>query len=317
LIFRQSLFRNVVSGDAFQNAYIFGIEPEKERQVSHFSVARGRFLRDSDADVAVVDLASARALGVDLGQNFLVRKADGQDLRLSVIGILDGLDLRGAPPRTAEAPGLAPSSSFVSGGVFVTLRTSEQIFGRSTLTDALVVARASADVPGIVDQLREIFRLEPGVFVIERYGQFRRKVHDFTITLALFSAFAVATALLAASFAANLLHDVYTDRRRHYATLAALGFSPVRSAISGLALGLVTAFSGVIGGTLLAGYFAPKDFVMPSLMADLGTIEPRFDLLVAGVVAAIAIVSVLLGAMPTAWQLGRRPIAAVLSEDGR
>ena len=114
----------------------------------------------------------------------------------------------------------------MSSGVFITLRTSEEIFGRSTLTDALVIARAPKDVPSVVDSLREAFRLEPGVFITEHYGQFRRKVQvqDFAQTLALFTTIAAATAALAGSFAANLMHDVYADRRRQYAMLLALGF---------------------------------------------------------------------------------------------
>src|SRR5215467_381482 len=176
---RQSLLRNVVSGESFLNLYIFGIEPEKELGVSVFSVARGRFLRSDDGAVAVLDRESAQALGVDLGGTFPVRKADGQDLRLTVIGILDRLELRDPPPRTINAPALKPDSTYVSSGVFVSVHTSEEIFGRSTLTDALIIAPAARDVPAIVDGLREAFRLEPGVFITERYGQFRRKVRDF------------------------------------------------------------------------------------------------------------------------------------------
>lgn len=40
---RQSLFRNVVSGDSFLNIYIFGIDPDSEPGLSSFSLARGRF----------------------------------------------------------------------------------------------------------------------------------------------------------------------------------------------------------------------------------------------------------------------------------
>jgi len=163
---RQSLLRNVVSGESFLNLYIFGIEPEKE----------SRFLRSDNGPVAVLDQASAQALGVKLGDSFPVRKADGQDLSLSVVGILDRLDLRYPPTRTIDAPALIPDSNYVSSGVFVTLRISEEIFGRSTLTDALVIAPTAQDVPSMVDGLREAFRLEPGVFISERYGQFRRKV---------------------------------------------------------------------------------------------------------------------------------------------
>src|SRR6516165_1593165 len=81
---------------------------------------------------------------------------------------------RHRPPQTWYAalltlPHLEITGSryYVSSGVFVTLHTSEEIFGRSTLTDALVVASAAGDVPTIVERLQEIFRLEPGVFITE------------------------------------------------------------------------------------------------------------------------------------------------------
>ena len=50
-------------------------------------------MRSDDGAVAVVDRASAQALSVDLGGTFPVRKADGQDLTLTVVGILDQLQL--------------------------------------------------------------------------------------------------------------------------------------------------------------------------------------------------------------------------------
>jgi ABC-type antimicrobial peptide transport system permease subunit len=317
VVARQSLLRNVVAGASFLNIYIFGIEPEKERRLSVFSVGRGRFLNSDDGPVAVLDQASAQALGVDLGGTFPVRKADGQDLTLTVVGILDRLELRYPPPRTIDAPALASDSSYVSSGVFVTLHTSEEIFARSTLTDALVVAPTAQDVPSLVDGLHEAFRLEPGVFITERYGQFRRKVHDFAQTLALFTIIGAATAALAGSFAANLLHDVYADRQRQYAMLLALGFSPMRTTILGIVVGITAAGVGTLIGALVAVASMPRHFAMPSLMADLGTVQPRFNLLTAAVVIGIALVAVALGMAPTAWRLHQRSVAGALSEQGR
>jgi ABC-type lipoprotein release transport system permease subunit len=317
IVARQSLLRNVVLGASFLNLYIFGIEPEKESRVSVFSVGRGRFLRAGDGAVAVLDNASAQALGIDLGGSFPVRKADGQDLSLTVVGILDRLELRYPPPQTIAAPVLTPDSSYVSSGVFVTLRTSEEIFGRSTLTDALVIAPAPEDVPSVMDGLREAFRLEPGVFVTERYDQFRRKVHDFAQTLALFTIISAATAALAGSFAANLLHDVYADRRRQYAMLLALGFSPTQTTIVAIAIGIGTVGAGTLIGALVAATCSPSHFGMPSLMADLGTIEPRFDLIIAVVVIGFALAAIALGIAPTAWWLNNRSVASALSEQGR
>jgi ABC-type lipoprotein release transport system permease subunit len=311
---RQSLFRNVVSRDGFLNIYIFGIDPDIEREVSSFSLARGRFLRRDDHAVVVLDQASARALGVDLGGAFPVRKADGEDLKLTVIGILDKLDLRGAPPRSAETPSLMPESTFVSSGAFVNMQTSEDIFGRPTLTDALVVARSASDVPDLVANMQEAFRLEPGIFVTERYSQYQRKVHDFVVTLALFSAVTIATVLLAGSFASNLLHDIYVDRRRQYATLIALGFSPAMGIAPAVVFGLVLGIAaGGIGG-FIASLLMPRSFAMPSLMADLGPTEPTIDWVVAGSIFAIAVAAVLVGLVSTSLRLVRLPIATTLSE---
>lgn len=312
---RQSLFRNVVSGDSFLNIYIFGIDPDIERTLSSFSLARGRFLRREDRAVAVIDQASARALGVDIGGSFPVRKADGTDLQLSVIGILDKLELHGAPPRSAEAPSLRPESTYVSSGAFVNIKTSEDIFGRESLTDALVIARSASDVPALVAKLQETFRLEPGVFVTERYSQYQRKVRDFVLTLALFSTVSVFTVLLAGSFAANLLHDIYVDRRRQYATLMALGFSPAMGIAPAFALGLMLGVAAAGIGGLVAGILVPRSFAMPSLMADLGPTEPTIDWLVAGSIVAIAIAAVVVGLASTSIRLVRQPLATTLSEE--
>src|SRR5438552_320056 len=65
VVAQQSLLRNVVAGESFLNLYFFGIEPDKETRVSVFSVGRGRFLRSDDGAVAVLDHASAQALGVE------------------------------------------------------------------------------------------------------------------------------------------------------------------------------------------------------------------------------------------------------------
>ena len=169
----------------------------------------------------------------------------------------------------------------------------------------------------MVDGLREAFRLEPGVFISERYGQFRRKVHDFAQTLALFAIITVATAALAGSFAANLLHDVYADRRRQYAMLLALGFSPMQTTMVGVGVGVAIVGTGTLVGALVGAACAPSHFAMPSLMADLGAIEPSFNSLIAAVVIGIALAAVALGMAPTAWWLYRRSVASALSEQGR
>jgi ABC-type antimicrobial peptide transport system permease subunit len=314
IVARQSFLRNVVSENGFKNIYIFGINPDVEQQVSQFRLARGRFIRNDDGAVVVLDHASADLLGIDIGGRFPVRKADGEDLQLTVVGILDGLVLRGAPPRTVEAPALATNSTSVSSGAFVSLRTSQEIFSRSTLTDSLVVARSAADVPKLVASIQEQFRLEPGVFVSERYSAFQRKVHDFVLTLALFTTISIYTGLLAGSFAANLLNDIYADRRRQYAVLNALGFSPALSMAPGFVLGMSIALAGAIAGGIGAIILVPRSFAMPSLMADLGTVEPTMDWVAGIIVIAIAVAAFALGISSTAWMLNRRPVVATLSE---
>src|SRR5262249_20718886 len=143
------------------------------------------------------------------------------------------------------------------------------------------------------------------------------KVHDFVLTLSLFTLIGTATALLAGLFAANLFHDVYADRRRHYATFISLGMSPARVALSGLSLGFALAFARTISAILVAVFFRPTEFALPSLMANLGAVEQRFDLSVAAAMAAIALAAVALGITPTWRRLLRHPIATALSENGR
>jgi hypothetical protein len=142
-------------------------------------------------------------------------------------------------------------------------------------------------------------------------------VQDFRLALALFAVLSTATALLAGSFAANLMHDVYADRRRQYATLIALGFSPLRGVAPALGLGFAIAVSTTIVGSLIAVSLSPAHFAMPSLLADLGTIDPRFDWRLAGVVGCLAAASVALGIAPTVWRLFRQPIAPALVETGK
>jgi ABC-type antimicrobial peptide transport system permease subunit len=312
----QSLLRNVVSGDSFLNVYIFGIEPDKESLVSAFALQRGRFLQNDDRDAAALDEASARALDVDVGGSFLVRKADGADLRLTVVGVLQGIELFDSPPTTVEAPALKSGSPFVSSGVFVTLRTSESILARQTLTDALVIADSPDRVPDLVTRLKEVFRLEPAVFVEETYTRYLRQVSDFQLTLVLFAAIGSLTAINAGAFVAKLMHDAYEDRRRQYALLLSLGFSPVGVAGLILGFGLAVALVGGGLGSIVALAFKPPHFLMPSLMADLGTVVPRFDFLVAALVAGVAIVAALVGMARIVWILGRGPIAAALMEGG-
>jgi hypothetical protein len=112
-------------------------------------------------------------------------------------------------------------------------QTSEAIFGRESLTDALVIAPDTGEVPVLVSALQEAFRLEPGVFITERYGQFQRKMHDFIVTLALFTIVGGATALLAGSFAANLLHDVYVWPANRSAPQSAAAVSTAIAAVHG------------------------------------------------------------------------------------
>jgi ABC-type antimicrobial peptide transport system permease subunit len=253
-------------------------------------------------------------LGVELGNRIGIREADGTDFFVTIVGILDDVQLRDPPPRTIDAAGLRPADDFVSGGIFLSLRASEAIFGRATLTDALVVAPSVARVDALVATLRETFRLEPGIFVIERAGVFGRKVRDFTLSLGFFSVLSTAAAGLAGALAVFLLRDVYADRRQQHAILAALGFSPGRNTLMLMGIGLAVALIGAVAGALLAVACTPKQFGMPSLMADLGTVEPRFDLLIGMIVTALSLGAGCLGVTPVARRLLRTPLAAELAE---
>ena len=99
--------------------------------------------------------------------------------------------------------------------------------------------------------------------------------------------------------------------------LSALGFSETWSLAPDLALGLATASFGAVVAYLTATMLGPEQFAMPSLMADLGVVEPQFDRLVFAALVIIAATAVVLGIVPTALQLRRTSVAMALSGDGR
>jgi ABC-type lipoprotein release transport system permease subunit len=309
IIKRQSLLRNVVTENDVSNVYVFGIDPQLEVKASSFHVAVGRFLAPDDQNVAVLDQASARSLGVHLGDSFKVRTAGNTDLSLIVVGILDSMELHAAPLSTVLAPVLEPSARVVTSGAFVPLRTSEDIFARSTLTDALVVAKSVDDVPRLSERIRQQFRLNTGVFVEERYTRYLRQVRDFRYTLALFWTVGVLASVLVSAIVAALLHDVYTDRRYQYAVLAAVGFSPLHLLSLIFAPSLLVAALGTIAGSLVAAALSPVQFQMPSLLADMVPVTPGFNGAVLAVVVIVALAAVSGGVARTTWMMARRPIA--------
>jgi ABC-type antimicrobial peptide transport system permease subunit len=315
IVKRQSLLRNVVTENGASNVYIFGIDPELEQQVSGFRVARGRFLTTNDQNVAVLDEASARSLGVGIGDTFPVRTAADTDLRLTVIGVLDSLQFQAPPLATVSAPARQPGTPFVTSGVFVPLRTSEEIFARPTLTDALVVAKSPNDVRALIEQIRQQFRLNTGVFIEESYTQYLRKVRDFQLTMTLFRAVVIVATVLASAVIAALLHDIYQDRLYQYGVLAAVGFAPFQ--LLGLILGtaIIVAIAGITTGSLLAAAFSPKHFEMPSLLANMGAVTPRFNGAVVAVVLLTSFAAVFAGTARTIWILIRGPLARTLWKD--
>jgi ABC-type lipoprotein release transport system permease subunit len=313
---RQSLLRNVVTEDGVSNAYIFGIDPELERQVSAFRVTAGRFLATNDRNVAVLDEASARSLGVRVGDSFPVRTAADTDLRLTVIGIVGSLQFHAPPLATISAPALQPGAAVVTSGVFVPLRTSEEIFARPTLTDALVIAKSLNDVPALIEHIRQQFRLNTGVFIEESYTRYLRDVRDFQLTLTLFRTVALVTAVLASLVVAALLHDVYKDRLHQYGVLAAVGFPPFQLLALILGTALTIAIVGIASGFLFAAAFSPRHFEMPSLLANIGAVTPRFNGVVAAVVITAALAAVFAGAVRIVWILVRGPLARTLRRDG-
>jgi ABC-type lipoprotein release transport system permease subunit len=316
VIKRQSLLRNVVAENSVSNVYIFGIDPDLEPQVSAFHLNAGRFLATDDRNVAVLDAASAHSLGLRVGDSFPVRTAADTDLRLTVIGLLDSLQFHAPPLATVPAPALQPGASVVTSGVFVPLRTSEEIFARSTLTDALAVAKSANDVPALVERIRQQFRLNTGVFVEESYTRYLRNIRDFQLTLTLFRAVAISATILASAVVAALLHDVYRDRLHQYGVLAAIGFPPFRLLALILGTAFIIAAVGTTSGLTLAAALTPRQFEMPSLLANMGAVNPRFNGIVVVTVVIAALAAVLAGTVGTIWILARGPVARTLRKDG-
>ena len=94
-------------------------------------------------------------------------------------------------------------------------------------------------------------------------------------------------------------------------TEPALGFSPMQTTIVAIAIGIAAVGAGTLIGALVAVTCSPSHFAMPSLMADLGAIEPSFDLLIAVVVIGVALVAV---AIPARRAARVEPMAALRGE---
>jgi ABC-type antimicrobial peptide transport system permease subunit len=113
-----------------------------------------------------------------------------------------------------------------------------------------------------------------------------------------------------------LLHDVYKDRLYQFGVLAAVGFSPFHLLALILGTALIIAIAGVASGFLLAAVFSPRHFEMPSLLANIGAVTPRFDGVVVAVAVIAALAAILAGVVRTVWILVRGPVALTLRKDG-
>jgi hypothetical protein len=91
----------------------------------------------------------------------------------------------------------------------------------------------------------------------------------------------------------------------------------MQTTIVGIAIGIAAIGAGTLIGALVAVTCSPSHFAMPSLMADLGAIEPSFDLFIAAVVIGVAVIAAAFGIAPTASWLHKRSVARALSEQGR
>jgi len=65
----------------------------------------------------------------------------------------------------------------------------------------------------------------------------------------------------------------------------------------------------------LAAGFSPRQFEMPSLLADLGAVTPRFNGSVITVVIIAALAAVLAGTVRTAWTVVGSPLAHSLRKE--
>jgi hypothetical protein len=120
---------------------------------------------------------------------------------------------------------------------------------------------------------------------------------------------------LRSSLSVRLVYAAEAQTKFEQARSAWNKVAPTISAREGIVFGLTTVGTAAVLGSVVAIVFVPKHFGMPSLMAELGTIEPKFDALVMTVLASMGMAILALGMAPTALQLARRSIVATLSEE--
>jgi putative ABC transport system permease protein len=233
--------------DAVSALSLVGIDPAQAMTVHTYPIREGRFLKEGDANVAVISASLAEALGVRLGETFNLPAATGETT-LTVVGILPARAL----PGNEE--------------VLVTLPQAQAMLAMPGRINTVEVNYDTLDKARRAEIERAILGTLGDAYQIGSLASNSELLTNLNIAQAIFSLLGVLALLMGGFIIFNTFRTVVAERRRDIGLLRALGAN--RATIFGVILseGLI---QGLVGTTLglVLGYLLGAGMI--SLLSSL------------------------------------------------
>lgn len=283
--------------DAVSALSLVGIDPAQAMTVHTYSIKEGRFLKEDDANVAVISASLAEALGVHLGGTFNLPTANGETT-LTVIGILPARAL----PGNEE--------------VLVTLPQAQAMLAMPDKINTIEVNYDTLDKARRAEIERAILSMLGDAYQIGSLASNSELLTNLSIAQAIFSLLGVLALLMGGFIIFNTFRTIVAERRRDIGMLRALGanratiFGVILS--EGLVQGLIgTALGLVLGYLLGAGMISLlSSLLMQFVHAKIGAPAVSPLLIIGSIVMGVG-VTLLAGLLPAVSASRVTPLEAL------
>ena len=283
--------------DAVNALSLVGIDPAQAMTVHTYPIKEGRFLKEDDANVAVISASLAEALGVRLGGTFNLPTANGETT-LKVIGILPARAL----PGNEE--------------VLVTLPQAQAMLAMPDKINTIEVNYDTLDKVRRAEIERAILSMLGDAYQIGSLASNSELLTNLSIAQAIFSLLGVLALLMGGFIIFNTFRTIVAERRRDIGMLRALGanratiFGVILS--EGLVQGLIgTALGLVLGYLLGAGMISLlSSLLMQFVHAKIGAPVVSPLLIIGSIVMGVG-VTLLAGLLPAVSASRVTPLEAL------
>jgi putative ABC transport system permease protein len=230
-----------IPANFFRNANVgavslIGMEPKAAQAIRDYPIKEGRFLRDTDTNVAVITAGLADAVGLKLGDEIPVPTAQGV-VRLKIVGI-----------RPAQAlPGNEP--------VLVTLPEAQKVFGLTNRINTVEVNYNTTEESKRATIAQTIQAMLGSEYQLGSLGSESELFASMEIAQTAFNVLGFLALFMGGFIIFNTFRTIVAERRRDIGMLRAVGAS--RRTI--IAMFLTEGISqGVLGTTIgiALGYLA-------------------------------------------------------------